>query len=185
MTYYELLLRLILCQSYEILKQKYSIASFGEDLKKCTFDNKNHVSEDTKKYIADRINSLDSIIAKYGSKLGDISNILKNEGVEPENCYRMIKGHHWIDNVIVPLLLPLITDEYKKMVQKKIQGIEEVEKQNIIIEHYNKNVGIENDSEACIKTRIKQLIDDHIHNEDLDIANIIYSDIKNSIIKEK
>ncbi len=184
MTYYDLLLRLILCQSNEKLKQRYSVATFGDDLKKCTFDNKNHVSGDTRRYVAERINSLEPIIAKYGPKLGEISNILKNEGIEPENCYRMIKGHHWIDNVIVPLLLPLIVEEYKKMVKKKIKGIEEVEKQNIIIEHYNKNVGIENDSEVCIKARIEQLIDDQIHNEDLDIANVIFDDIKNAIMKD-
>ena len=187
--YYDLLLRLILCQSKGVLKSHYTIDAFGDDLKNCMYDDKNRVSAETHRYIAMRIAVLNAIIAPYSHELTVIKQILRKEGFNPRNCYRVFKGHHWVDMVIVPLLTKLVDNEYQKMVLKKLSGVPDdlahKDERRQIIEHYNNNVGIKDDNVSCKKARITRLISDQIHNEDIDITPIICADLENAIKRDQ
>lgn len=187
--YYGLLVRLILCQSKTALKQQYTIDAFGEDLKKCMYNDRNRVSKETYRYIATRITELDVIISPYIHELPITTQILDDSGVSPKNCYRAIKGHHWVDIIIIPLLTNLVDKEYRQMVIKKISGVPDDlahrDERRQIIEHYNNNVGINDDNISCKKARIARLINDHIHNEGVEISTIIHTDIENAIKRDQ
>lgn len=187
--YYELLKRLILCQSKDVLKPYYTIDAFGDDLKECTYDEKLRVSKETRAYIVTRLSALDTILSTYLYELPNIERDLASQGFTRDNCYRMFQGHYWMDRIIIPLLAGLVDDEYKKMILKKLQGVpsDEAHKEDRkqITNHYDNNVGIKDDNIGCKKARLERLINDQIHNDDLDIAQMIHKDIEIAIKRDQ
>ena len=187
--YYELLLRLIICQSKDALKKQFTIDTFGDDLKECTYDDKNQILATAHSYIATRINALDTILSTYTHEFAATKKRLQENGIMPKNCYRMIKGHHWIDVIVIPLMTKLVDKEYQKMVNKKLSGIPSDstyrEQRQQITEHYNNNIGIRDFNEVGIKARIARLINDHIHNEDVEITTQILADIELAIKRDQ
>lgn len=182
--YYQLFIRLILCLSFDALRQHYTIEHFGNDLKEVVLDEKNNITQKTYDYINTQINILAPKIISHHQHLKKIIQKLQEIGIRQDNCFQMFKGHFWMDNIIIPLLNKLTEKPYQDMIRQKITGITNSDTRTSIVNHYNDNVGVRDENIDSRKSRIRRLIKDQIHNNDLDIAKSISADIENALKRD-
>lgn len=140
---------------------KYIQSKFRSDLHNLTYQ-KEKISVKTKKYVSNRLKDYMLYINENRSEYDNFLSQLKSKGVEIENCWQFMNGHHVLDEIGVKIAAMISTKyrgEYLKWINSSITDITEQTRKDSLLRKFNNSTGVV-DGKHQLKDRIRKILYD-------------------------
>lgn len=137
---------------------KYLQSKFKSDLHHLTYQ-KEKISVKTKKYVSNRLKDYMLYINENRSEYGDFLSQLKSKGVEIENCWQFMNGHHVLDEIGVKIAAMISTKYRGEYLHWINSSITELTRQDSLLRKFNNSTGVV-DGKHQLKARIREILYD-------------------------